>query len=263
MSVTAEKDTELKEELTAPVVYDPAKLALLEEMMKVGLFMGKRHAKTHPRMKPFLFGVRNGMEIIDLEDTLNFLDKAMEFVKSKVATKGIVLMVSTTPVAKDSVAEMAKKLGLPHVTERWLGGTLTNFKTMAKRVSYFKKLKDDKMAGRLDKYTKKERLNFDRQITKMTTMFGGVENMDRLPDVVFLVDVSKQMIPVHEAELLKIPVVGVLNSDTDPEVVDYPIPANDRSRQSIDWILARFEKAVLDGRADIKADVPKVTVATK
>lgn len=263
MSVTAEKDTELKEEQVAPVVHDPAKLALLEEMMKVGLFMGKRHAKTHPRMKPFLFGVRNGMEIIDLEDTLNFLDKAMEFVKSKVATKGIVLMVSTTPVAKDSVAEMAKKLGLPHVTERWLGGTLTNFKTMAKRVSYFKKLKDDKMTGRLDKYTKKERLNFDRQITKMTTMFGGVENMDRLPDVVFLVDVSKQMIPVHEAELLKIPVVGVLNSDTDPEVVDYPIPANDRSRQSIDWILARFEKAVLDGRADIKADVPKVTVATK
>lgn len=263
MSTVAEKDTELKEETAAPIQHDPAKLALLDEMMKAGMYMGKRHAKTHPRMKPFLFGVRNGVEIIDLEDTLRFLDKAMEFVKNKVAEKGVILLVSTTPVAKDSVNALAVKLGLPFVTERWLGGTLTNFKTLSKRVSYFKKLKSDKESGRLDKYTKKERLNFDRQITKMTRMFGGVENMDRLPDVVFVVDVKKQMITVNEATLSKVPVVGVLNSDTDPETVKYPIPCNDRSKNSVEWILARLERAILEGRANIKADVPKAAVAAK
>ncbi len=252
MSVTAEKDTELKEETAAPIQHDPAKLALLDEMMKAGMYMGKRHAKTHPRMKPFLFGVRNSIEIIDLEDTLRFLDKAMEFVKSKVAEKGVILLVATTPVAKDSVNALARKLGLPFVTERWLGGTLTNFKTLSTRVAYFKKLKSDKESGRLDKYTKKERLNFDRQITKMTKMFGGVENMDRLPDVVFVVDVKKQMITVNEATISKVPVVGVLNSDTDPETVKYPIPCNDRSRNSVEWILARLEKAILEGRAQVK-----------
>lgn len=255
-----EKDVELKEEEKEPVQHDPAKLALLEEMMKAGLFMGKRHAKTHPRMKPYLFGVRNNMEIIDLEETARLLDEAMEVVKNKVAAKGILLLVGTTPVAKDSVAELAQKLALPAVTERWLGGTLTNFKTMSKRVSHFKKLKSDKEAGRLDKYTKKERLNFDREIAKMTRMFGGVENMDRLPDVVFVVDVNKQMIPVHEAKLLKIKVVGVMNSDTDPETVNYPIPANDRSKVSVEYILARLEKAVTEGRA-MANEVSKVVKA--
>ncbi len=257
MSTVTEKDTELNAEAQPPVIHDPAKLALLDEMMKASLFMGKRHAKTHPRMKPYLFGVRNNMEIIDLEETARLLDQAMEFVKNKVAAKGVVLLVATTPVAKDSVAELAVRLALPSVTERWLGGTLTNFKTMSKRVSHFKKLKSDKEAGRLDKYTKKERLNFDRQIAKMTRMFGGVENMERLPDVIFVVDVNKQMIPVHEAKLLKIPVVGVMNSDTDPETVNHPIPANDRSKLSVDWILARLEKAVTDGRA-MAAEVAKV-----
>ncbi len=248
MSTAMEKDVELKEEQAAPVQHDPAKLALLEEMMKAGMFMGKRHAKTHPRMRPYLFGVRNGMEIIDLEETARLLDEAMEFVKNKMAAKGTVLLVATTPVAKDAVAELAKKLGLPSVTERWLGGTLTNYKTLSKRVAYFRKLKTDKEAGRLEKYTKKERLNFDRQIAKMTRMFGGIELMDRLPEAVIVVDVSKQGIPVHEARLLKIPVVGVMNSDTDPEMVQFPIPANDRSEASVLWILQRLEKAIADGR---------------
>ncbi|MDE2001381.1 MAG: 30S ribosomal protein S2 [Patescibacteria group bacterium] len=252
MSTVMEKDTELNNEVQkAPVEHDPAKLALLEEMMKAGLYMGKRHAKTHPRMKPYLFGVRSGVEVIDLEETLKMLDAAMDFVKSKVAAKGVVLMVGSTPVAKDLVEAMAKKLSLPYVTERWLGGTLTNFKTLSKRVAHFKKLKSDKESGRLEKYTKKERLNIDRQITKMTTMFGGIEHMDRLPDVVFVVDVAKQMTAVREAKRVKAPVVGVLNSDTDPESVDYPIAANDRSMASIAWMLARFEKAVLEGRAAV------------
>jgi len=198
-------------------------------------------------MRPFIFGVRNRSSIIDLEETAKLIDKAMEFIKEKVAGNGVVLLVGTTPAAKKSVEETAQRLQLPFVTERWLGGTLTNFKTLSKRIAHFKKLKSDKEAGRLAKYTKKERVDFDRQIEKMTTMFSGVENMDNLPNALFVVDVNANMIAVREAKRLKIPVAGVLNTDTDPELVEYPVPANDRSKTSVEWILGRLEKAVEEG----------------
>lgn len=227
---------------------DAAKMAVYEEMIKAGLALGKNNSRTFPRMKPFIFGSRNKIAIIDLEATEKFLEEAMNFVKKIVSEKGTVLLVGSSPVAKGSVQNVAEKLGLPFVTERWLGGTLTNFKTLSKRISYFKKLKSDKESGRLDKYTKKERLEFDRQIKKMTTMFNGIENLDNLPNAVFIVDVSKHLIAVREAKILKIPMVGVLNTDTDPALVAYPIPANDRGKSSVDWILARLEKAVQEGK---------------
>ena len=251
---------ELNKEVKA-VQHEPAKLALLEEMMKAGLALGKRGAKTHPRMRPFVFGARGGMEIIDLEETLVFLEKAVNFIKEKISKKATILLVGTTPVVSGSVKETAQKLNLSFVTVRWLGGTLTNFKTISKRIAYFKKLKSDKEAGRWDKYTKKEKLNFDRQIEKMNTMFSGLENMDNLPDAIFVIDVNKHIIVVREADRLRIPVIGVMNTDTNPELVAYPIPANDRSKQSAEWILQQFEKAVNDGRksaaeAVLSAQVP-------
>ncbi len=231
---------------------EAANMPLLEEMMKAGLFLGRKTSKTHPRMKPFIFGVRNRSSIIDLEETLRLADAATDFVEGVVAGNGDVLIVGTTPTAKDSVESLAKRLEMPFVTERWLGGTLTNFKTLSKRIAYFKKLKSDRESGRLDKYTKKERVDFDRQIQKMTTMFSGVENMDDLPKALFVVDVKANMIAVREAKRLKIPVAGIMNTDTDPELVDYPIPANDRSKQSVDWVLGRLEKAVESGRQKAK-----------
>lgn len=250
MSVVTEKEMELNKEVKA-VQHEPAKLALLEEMMKAGLAIGKRSSKTHPRMKPFVFGSRGGQEIIDLEETLAFLEKAVSFIKEKISKKATVLLAGTTPVVSGPVKETAQKLGLPFVTVRWLGGTLTNFKTISKRIAYFKKLKSDKETGRLDKYTKKERLNFDRQIEKMNIMFSGLENMDALPDVVFVIDVNKHIIVVREANRLGIPVIGVMNTDTNPELVAYPIPANDRSKQSAEWILQQLEKAVAEGRKSV------------
>ena len=169
-----------------------------------------------------------------------------------------ILVTGTTPSAKKSVEEMAKRLGLPYVTERWLGGTLTNFKTLAKRIAYFKKLKSDKESGRLDKYTKKERLGFDREINKLSTMFSGVEKMESLPEVLFVVDANENLTAVREARKLKIPIVAIANTDTNPDIVDYLIPANDRSKSSIDWILARFEKAVLEAREAKEIPVEKV-----
>ena len=247
MDLLVDKDTELNNEVPAePEI--PANMPLLEEMMKAGLCMGKKSSKTHPRMKPLVFGKRNGIEIIDVEQTVPFLDGAMDFVKNKIAANGNLLLVGTTPMAKDLVLALSLNLKLPHVTERWLGGTLTNFKTLSKRIAYFKKLKSDKEAGRLGKYTKKERLDFDRKIAKMSIMFGGVEDMAAVPQLLFVVDVKANSTAVREARRLKIPVVGIVNTDTDPELVEYPIPANDRAKSSIEWILNRLEKAVVAGR---------------
>lgn len=227
----------------------PANLPVLEEMMRAGLFIGRKTSKTHPKMRGFVFGVRNKSSLIDLEQTLLLIEQAMNFVKSKMAGSGSLLLVGTTPVAKKSVEELAKKLYLPYVVERWLGGTLTNFKTLSKRISYFKKLKSDREAGRLDKYTKKERLDIDRQIQKMTVMFGGLEKMEVLPEILFVIDVNAHLTAVREAKRLKIPVVGVMNTDTDPELVAYPIVANDRSKASVDWILQRLERAIEEARS--------------
>ena len=250
-----DQEAELNKEEASSAPKESVNMPVLEEMMKAGLFAGRKSSKTHPRMKNFIFGIRNKSSVIDLEETLKVLESAMEFIKSKVASKGNLLLVGTTPSAKKSVDELARRLQLPFVTERWLGGTLTNFKTLSKRIAYFKKLKSDKESGRLDKYTKKERVDFDRQIKKMTVMFSGLEEMQNTPDVLFVVDVSENMTAVREAKRLKIPVVGILNTDTDPETVEYPIPANDRSKTSIDWILGRLEKAVQDGREQAKSAV--------
>ncbi len=256
MDVSFDKETELNNE-PAPEQKDPVILATVEEMMKAGLFLGRKSSKTHPKMRPLICGVRNGSSMIDLEETLDFLNKALDFIKTKVKNNSI-LVTGTTPSAKKSVEEMAKRLDLPYVTERWLGGTLTNFKTLAKRIAYFKKLKSDKESGRLDKYTKKERLGFDREINKLSTMFSGVEKMESLPEVLFVVDANENLTAVREARKLKIPIVAIANTDTNPDIVDYLIPANDRSKSSIDWILARFEKAVLEAREAKEIPVEKV-----
>lgn len=252
-------DLTLKQEEKEVVLDEAAKanLPVLEEMMKAGLFIGRKGSKLHPKMKPLIFGMRNGVSIIDLEETLKYLEKAMDFIKSKAGEKNSILLVGTTPSTQNLVENLAKKLSLPYVIERWLGGTLTNFKTLSKRVSHFKKLKSDKETGRLEKYTKKERLDIDRQIIKMTKMFGGVEEMAVLPKVLFVVDVNANMTAVNEAKILKIPVVGIMNTDTNIELIDYPIPANDRSKSSVEWILGRLEQAVNEGK-ELSKEIGKV-----
>lgn len=248
---TKELDSQVSEK-EAPI--DNALLPVLEEMIKAGLFLGHKKSKTHPRMKPYIHTTRNAMEIIDIAMTLESLEKALEFIKSKVSKGGSVMMVGTTPVAKQLVKEYAEKMNFPYVVERWLGGTLTNFKTLSKRVAYFKKLKDDKAAGRLDKYTKKERLDIDREIAKLHINFSGTENMGVLPQVMFVVDAAHNMIAVKEGKKMHIPVVAMMNTDLNPEIVDFPIPCNDRTKEGIRWMLEKLSVAV----AEAKKAVPEV-----
>ncbi len=238
---------ELQSEKEAPI--DTEKLPVLEEMMKVGLFLGHKKSKTHPRMKSYIYATRNGIEIIDISRTLESLEKALEFIKSKVSKGGSVIMVGTTPVAKQAVKEQAEKMGFPYVVERWLGGTLTNFKTLSKRIAYFKKLKADRAGGKLEKYTKKERLDIDREIAKLDLNFSGTENMESLPQVMFVVDATHNMIAIKEAKKMRIPVVAIMNTDLNPEIIEYPIPCNDRTKEGIKWVLDKLAVAVTEAKA--------------
>lgn len=236
----------------------PANLPILEEMAKAGLFVGHKKSKTHPLMRQYVYGVRNGIALFDLPQTLTSLEKAMEFMQTTLHSLSGILVVGNTPAAKQISEALAQKFELPHVTERWLGGTLTNFNTLAKRISYFKKLKADKAAGRLDKYTKKERLGIDREIAKLHLKFSGVEFMEKLPEVVFIVDLENNMIAAREARKMHIPVVAIANTNADPRLADYLIPANDRSRTGLEWIFAKLETVL----TAVKQKTPQQTAGT-
>ena len=234
-------------ETSAPLAHAP----LIEEMTKAGLLYGRKKSKTHPRMRKFIHATRSGIEIFDLEKTLSALEGAEAFLKEMAAKPGALLFVATQPEAGKIIEEMAKRLGFPYVVKRWLGGTLTNFKTLSLRIQHFISLRADKAAGRLDKYTKKERVLFDRELGKLETLFGGIETMTRAPDAVIIVDPQKHETALRETKRLGIPVVALTSSDSDPEEVAYPIPANASARASISWILARLETAIAAGKSAI------------
>lgn len=218
---------------------------LIKEMMKAGLMYGHKSSKTHPKFKPYVCAVRNGIEIIDLSQTIPALETAVAFLKTKIKNKengGVVLAVATHPAAKGIIEEFAKKFNFARIGERWIGGLLTNFKAVSGRIEYFKKVQSDLEKGNFEKYTKKERLLINRNIERMRKMFGGLENLTKLPEAIFMIDSSTKghMTAIREAKRMKIPIVAVIDSDDNPDLVDYPIPANDHARTSIEWIMHRI-----------------------
>lgn len=229
----------------------PANIELLREMIQAGLWYGRKKNRTHPKMKPFIFTVRNGIEIIDLVKTLTALEKAEEFMEKVISQGHQILFVGTQPSAKNKIEEIAKKHNQPYVINRWLGGTLTNFETLSKRVEHFKKLKSDQAQGLLAKYTKKEQLDFAKEIKRLSTFFSGVQDMNKLPGAVFTINANIHDTAVREARRLKIPVVAVINTDMNPETIDYPIPANDTAVKSMEWVLGRVDAAMERGKAKI------------
>ncbi len=236
--------------------------SLIQEMIKTGLLYGKAKSKTHPRMKQFIFGTRNNIEIIDLVKTAEHFKKAIEFLKSVSLKGGQILFVGTQPAAKTSIVEVAKNLNQLYVSTRWLGGTLTNFGTIGKRITYFKKLKEDLKSGALDKYTKKERVDFNREISKLTLLFSGLEAMNQLPEAVVVVSSKIQETTVREAKRMKIPVVALLSTDQNPDPIDYPIPGNDSAPMSIKWVLGKFEEALKNIKPAVVAPVEKPKTPT-
>jgi small subunit ribosomal protein S2 len=210
---------------------------LLQDMAEAGLLYGLMKGKTHPGMKPWIFATRSGVEIINLENTVKELAKAEEVLKKITASGKSVLIVGTSSAAKMAAKEFATEAGQPFVAERWLGGTLTNFKVIEGRIKYYNKLIADKESGALNKYTKKERILLDKKMEKMRLLFEGLSGMTGLPGAVFILDIRENKLAAREARGVGIPVIAVVNTDTDPKSVDYPIPANNRLSEGIRWIL--------------------------
>jgi len=209
---------------------------LLQEMAEAGILYGLAKSKTHPKMKPWIFTTRSGVEIINLENTIKELNKAMALIKSISATGKQIIIVGTSPSAKSVARELGTALNQPFVTERWLGGTLTNFRIIETRIKYYNKLSVDKESGALSKYIKKERILLEKKLEKMKIFFEGIANMTALPGAVFILDIHANKTAAREARAIGIPIVALVNTDTDPTIVDYPIPVNNRLSSSIKWI---------------------------
>ncbi len=217
--------------------------ANLQEMIDAGVHFGYTKTRRHPSAKPFIFDTKNKVDVIDLEKTSDLLTKAEEFVASLGKDGKKILFVGTKAEAQEVTRTSADALRMPYVTNRWIGGTLTNFTEIKRRVDILVDLKDKKSKGLLEKYTKKEQSDFSRQINKMEGYFGGLVGMDKKPDALFIIDVKKEVNAVKEAIQLKIPVITISSTDCDISEVAYPIVANDAAISSLKLLTNKIVKA--------------------
>jgi len=217
------------------------------EMIEAGVFYGRKKSNTNPKMRAYVLANRGGIEIINLQKTGEMLEAATAFIKEKVRNGSLVLLVGTMPTADGAVANVAKRFGLPYVTVRWVGGAITNFKNISKRVEHLVKLRTDLASGALEKYTKKERLDMEREMHRLEELMGGLEAMTREPDLIVMVDPVMHVTAVNEARTRRIPIVALANVDADPDTIDYVIPGNDKAKKSIEWFMQKIEAAIEEG----------------
>lgn len=215
----------------------------MEQMVAAGAQFGYNKTRRHPTAKKYVFATKNNADVIDLEQTEKMMEEAKKFIKTLAEEKKTILFVSTKPESKKIVEEAAKTLNMPYVENRWIGGTLTNFPQIRKRVEVLLDLKAKKDRGDLDKYTKKEKSDFVRQIEKMTKNFGGLVSLAKKPDALFIVDVRKEKNAITEAVKTKTPVISLSNTDCNIESIDYPIVANDASRSSVEFFTRQITEA--------------------
>ncbi len=219
------------------------------EMAGAGLHFGHKTSKCHPKMEPYLYGVRNTVHIIDLEKTKEKFEEVLKLIQELISQNKTLLLVGTKIQTKDLVKEIATECGLSYVSERWLGGTLTNFETILKRIEYFKDLARKKESGELEKYTKKERAKFNQELQNLEIKFGGIKDLTQLPDAILVLDMRKDDLAVKEARMKKIKVIGVTDTNCDPTLADYPIPANDDAISSLQYILGKVKEVILKAKA--------------
>lgn len=218
--------------------------AEIQKMLKAGIHFGHRHSKTHPQMKPFIYCMRNTVDIINPVKTKECLEEALKFLKEQKEKKALILFVGTKISARNLVKELAEELDMPYVNERWLGGTLTNFEVISKRLNYLKEMQKKRETGELKKYKKKEQIKINQEITSIERKMGGLKNLSRLPDVLFVIDVEEEKLAVKEAREKNIPVVGICDTNGNPNSINYPIPANDDATSSLKYILDKVRKAL-------------------
>lgn len=219
----------------------------LEAMMKAGVHLGHAKTKDHPSMKEHIFGVRNTVSVIDLTRTRTALAKAEAFVKERVAKGGLILLVGTRPAARQIILDITAHTAMPYFTERWIGGTLTNFKVIRKRVDQLETWEKEKASGEFEKYTKKERMMREEEIVRLKKMFEGLRTLTRLPDAVVVVDTTEDTTAVHEANLMKIPLVALCDTNANATQIDYPIPSNDDALPAVRYMVGRIGEAIEEG----------------
>ena len=225
-----------------------AAVVTMSGLLKAGVHFGHQTRRWNPKMDRYLWGERNGIYIIDLEQTIGLLDSAYTYVRDTVAKGGTILFVGTKKQAQDPIETYAKTSGMPYVNQRWLGGMLTNFKTIRGRVDKMLEYERMQAAGDFDNMPKKEALLLTRELTKLQRNLDGLRNMDKLPQAVFVLDTPKEHIAVAEANRLKLPVVAVADSNSDPDLIDFVIPGNDDAIRSTDLLTRVISDAVREGR---------------
>jgi small subunit ribosomal protein S2 len=220
----------------------------MKQLLEAGVHFGHRARRWNPKMKTYIFTERNGIHIIDLQQTMARLEEAYGVIRDTVAEGGTVLFASTKRQAQESIASEAERCGMPYVNQRWLGGTLTNFRTIHQRIDYLLSLERRQELGEFSRLLKKEALGLQRQIDKLNRKLGGLKEMRHLPSLVFIADVRREAIAVKEANKLGIPIVAMVDSNCDPDPIDYIIPANDDAIRAIKLITSKVADAVLEGQ---------------
>lgn len=220
----------------------------MKSLLEAGVHFGHRTRRWHPRMKQYIFTERNGIHIIDLQQTMGKLEEAYNFVRDSVAEGGTILFVGTKRQAQETIAAEAQRCGMPYVNQRWLGGTMTNFRTIRTRIDYLLKLEERQATGDLDKLPKKEALLLTREMAKLQVRLGGLKEMRRLPKALFIVDTRHESLAIDEANTLNIPIVAMCDTNSNPEPIAYPIPSNDDAIRAIKLITGKIADAVVEGK---------------
>ena len=220
----------------------------MKALLETGVHFGHRTGRWNPKMKSFIYTERNGIHIIDLQQTMTALDNAYDVVRDTISEDGIILFVGTKRQAKESLLEQAQRCGMPYVNQRWLGGTLTNWRTIRQRIDYLLNLEERQEQGDFERLPKKEALQLGREIVKLNQRLGGIKDMRRLPDMLFVTDVRRETTAVKEANKLGIPIVAMVDTNCDPDSIDYIVPANDDAIRANKLIITKIADAVIEGQ---------------
>lgn len=229
----------------------------VQQLLESGVHFGHQTKKWNPKMRKYIFGERKGIYIINLQETAKGLDKAYEFVKTMASEGRTVLFVGTKKQAQDAIKDESERCGMYYVNQRWLGGMLTNFSTIKSRISYLKDLESKKTGGYYDNLNKKEVASIEKEIEKLTRSLGGIKDMNRLPDAMFVVDPQKEHLAVKEARKLNIPVIAIVDTNCDPDLIDFIIPGNDDAIKSVKLLTSKIADAVTDSIAITRAKAEK------
>lgn len=224
----------------------------IDELAEAMVYFGHRVGKCHPKMQPYIYSIKNNVYLINLEKTREELKKVIDFVKELIAKNGQILFVGTKPPAKVVLKKYAEEVGMPYVVERWIGGTLTNFSTIYELIKKFKKMEEEKEKGEWEKYPKKERMDLEREFNRLSLLVGGMKNLEKIPEALFIVDLREERTAVKEARRIGVKTIGIVDTNSDPTLVDFPIPANDDAIKSIEIITKLITQAIKEGKKEIE-----------